>query len=289
MVRLAAVCIGFHAFVGAVAGDQQTVVVTGATGKTGSLVYKRLKSDGSFNVRAFVRNSTKAKAILGCSKCDESEGVFVGDLTKPSSVAPVMKGADVLVIATASEAHCTGIFPVQKCSFPPGASPKDIDWLGSKTQVQAFASAGGNLSKKHILYASSLLTYSPDNFLDKLIGGHGTFYHLNAETYIMGSGIPFTITKACGLSDGAAGEKKIVVGHDGEGFSLVFNHMVARDDVAHVLVEAIRNPAVSAGLRFDICSHGLATPTTDIVNDVLKPARFPWQRTLSNADSSVYV
>merc|ERR1719201_1705242 len=68
--------------------DKKTVVVTGATGRTGSLLYNRLKADGQWNVRAFIRNATKAKGILGCHACDESEGVFVGDITMPTTIEP---------------------------------------------------------------------------------------------------------------------------------------------------------------------------------------------------------
>merc|ERR1712048_184108 len=85
---------------GLVDSDKRTVVVTGATGQSGSLFYNRLKAEGLWNVRALVRNATKAKALLKCSVCDESEGIFVGDLTSPPSLKNVMKGADALAIFT---------------------------------------------------------------------------------------------------------------------------------------------------------------------------------------------
>lgn len=267
-------------------GQVPTVVVTGATGRTGSLLYKRLKSEeGKWNVRAFVRNSTKAKGILGCDKCDESEGVFEGDLTKPSTLTHVMQGADVLAIATASEAKCDGIPPFGKCTYPAGAAPKDIDFLGTKAQVQAFGTAGGDNKKKHILYVSTMDTTQPDNFLDKLANGYVSFYHLQAEVEIMSSGIPFTIPKACGLGDGEGGKKALIVGHDDSSFSLILNHEIKRDDVARFMVEAIRDPALSAGLRFDLCSKALGAATTDIANDVFKAAKFPWQK----SSGAVYV
>lgn len=256
--------------------DRKTVVVSGATGRTGLLLYKRLKAAGVWNVRAFVRNTTKAKDILGCTACNESEGIFVGDITDPSSLVGVMKGADSLVITTASEPHCTGVFPFLKCSFSKGAMPKDIDWKGTKSQLLAFASSGGSVQSKQVLYVSTMGTTSPDNFLDKFGNGFTSFYHLQAESFVMSAGIPFTIVKPCGLGDGPPGKNKLIVGHDDASFSMILDHTIQRDDVARILVEAVRNPTLSAGLRFDVCSQFWGSPTTDIAHDVLKAARLPW-------------
>jgi len=274
-VLLAAVTVGVC--LQSAESEKRTVVVTGATGRSGSLFYHRLKTaEGSWNVRAFVRNATKAKALLNCSVCDESEGVFTGDLTDPASLARVMEGADTLAIFTSSAPHCTGMpfGPFGTCSYRKGAEPQIIDFEGAKTQLKAFASAGGDLASKHVLYMSTMDTTVPDNFLDKMGNGHVAFYHLQAEAAIMSSGLSFTIAKACGLMDGAGGKNKLSVGHDDDTFS--FTHMVKRDDVARVLVEAARNPESAAGLRFDICSDWFGSPTEDIINDVFKAARYPW-------------
>ena len=52
----------------------RTWVVTGATGRTGALVYKLLKKDPGVSVRAVVRNRTKAQMKLGCGACADKEG-----------------------------------------------------------------------------------------------------------------------------------------------------------------------------------------------------------------------
>jgi len=257
---------------------KKTVVISGATGQSGNLFYNRLKAENIFNVRAFVRNATKAKDLLGCDACDEAEGIFLGDIMDPQTLKAAMKDADVLAIFTSSAPQCHGIpfGPLGNCSYHQGAEPKTIDFVGTKNQLSAFASVGGSPKSKHVIYMSTQGTTKPDNFLDKLGNGQVSFYHLQAEAFIMSAGIPFTIVKACGLGEGEAGKNKLLVGHDDASFSLIVNHVIQRDDVASVLVEAIRNPTVSAGLRFDICSHFLGKPTTDIVNDVLKAARYPW-------------
>ena len=47
------------------------------------------------------------------------------------------------------------------------------------------------------------------------------------------------------MTDGKGEKSKLSIGHDDATFS--FTHTVKRDDVARVLVEAVRNPAAAAG------------------------------------------
>lgn len=274
----------------AVVNAKKTVLVTGATGKTGVLTYRRLKAEGEYDVRAFIRNTTKARDVLGCDKCDESEGFFVGDIRDQKLLTHAMDGVDTLVVVTASVASCHGIFPLPfgKCSYQKGLEPKVMDWQVTMQQVKTLASAPGALKSKHILLVSAALTESPDNFLDKVANGQNVFYKLNAEADIMSSGLPFTIVKACGLGDGPGGKKKLLVGHDGNGFNLAIDHQMSRDDVARVLVEAINSPEASKNTRFDICAHFMGAPTTDILNDVIKASYFKWDAR-ARADSQLIV
>merc|ERR1719336_2860684 len=108
------------------------VLVTGATGGTGAALYRQLKAQG-VGVRAFVRNATKAREVLGCSKCDASEGIFVGDVTSDDPLAEAAKGATALAIVTSAMPICshTG-FPPTDCHYPEGAYPVDIDFHGGK-------------------------------------------------------------------------------------------------------------------------------------------------------------
>ena len=64
-----------------------TVLVTGASGQTGSILYKLLRATPGYTVRAMVRNTTKARAALGCDKCDPSEGIYTGDVTNVTTLA----------------------------------------------------------------------------------------------------------------------------------------------------------------------------------------------------------
>eukprot|EP00747_Dinoflagellata_sp_TGD_P179651 gnl/TRDRNA2_/TRDRNA2_30780_c0_seq1.p1 gnl/TRDRNA2_/TRDRNA2_30780_c0~~gnl/TRDRNA2_/TRDRNA2_30780_c0_seq1.p1 ORF type:complete len:280 (+),score=42.58 gnl/TRDRNA2_/TRDRNA2_30780_c0_seq1:78-917(+) len=264
------------------ASASRTVVLTGATGRTGVPTYAALRRMPEFTVRAFVRNATKAKTFLNCTKCDQSEGVFEGDITKPETMRTVMADADTLVITTGASPQCHGLLP--HCKFPPGGNPKDINWLGVKAQVSAFAKAGG----KQVVLMSTMDTTVPNNFLDKMAGGHVTFYSLQGEAFVMNSGLNFTIVKACGLGDDSSSKNKLLAGHDDGSWSWAINHEVTRGDVARVLAAAVESPARSAGLRFDLCSSPFGSATAD-AREVLDEAMYPWDPRKPKQDKPLLV
>jgi len=257
------------------------VLVTGATGGTGLQVFKQLKADGGFKVRAFVRSADKAKKMLGCDKCDESEGIFVGDLTDTASVKKAMKDVDKIAITSSAVFDCNGPLDPTKppCYYHNHSYPVDIDWVGTKTQVEALASLD-SIATKQVVYVSTRDTMDPNSRYGNLGDGHTSFYHLNAEAFIMSSGVPFTIIKACGLGDDKPGQYKLVVGHDGKGYDQKLDSVIDRSDVARVVVQAFHKPSSSNNLRFDLCSEmgPAATKDADIVKDVFDAARYPWNK-----------
>ena len=248
--------------------SHETILVSGATGRTGVLVYKQLKAAG-YNVRGLVRNDTKAKQLLDCGNCTEAEGIFVGDVTKEDSMIAAFTDVDRVVIATGAVYD-----PATKSYFGGKTAPRDIDWKGTRSQATLLARLNPT-RPRHVLQISAAMTTTPDNFLDKLGGGWDVFYKLVAEADVMSLNVPFTIVKPTGLTDTPGGKHKLVTGHDGEGFSLITDHSISRADVAAVLVAAITSPALSANLRFDLSSSPLRVPTAP--KQVLIDAAFPWQ------------
>lgn len=248
-------------------GANRTVLVTGATGRSGSAIYLLLKNAG-VNVRGLVRNTSKAREYLGCTKCDKSEGIFVGDITKPDSLTPAMTGADGLVIATGR---------VEKCKV--NCATKEILFDGVANQVSAFlGSPGPKPQDRHVSLISMQFTTLPDTILNKLIahlwGGWDVgFYSLLGETNLMSADVPFTILKACGLSEDPAKQTQLLIGHDDKGWGMKDAHTVSRHDVARVLAAAAANPDMSKNLRFDFCSQ---KGTAQDEMTVLKAAMQPW-------------
>jgi uncharacterized protein YbjT (DUF2867 family) len=245
-------------------GANRTVVVSGATGRSGSSIYLLLKQAG-VNVRGIVRNTSKAREYLGCSKCDESEGIFVGDITKQESLGPAMAGADGLVIATGRTSD---------------APAKDILFDGVANQVTAFLSSSGPKPQdRHVSLISMQFTTLPDTILNKILahlwGGWDVgFYSLQGESHLMSADVPFTILKACGLTNDPEKQSQVIVGHDDKGWGMKDAHTVSRHDVARVLAAAAANPSMSKGLRFDFCSKK-GSPQDDAM-EIIKEAMQPW-------------
>lgn len=259
--------------------ESRTVIITGATGRTGSSVYLSLKATPNVTVRGLVQNVTKAKEILKCDKCDASEGIFVGDITKPSTLTAAMAGADTLVITTGPGFHCVIPSIYVGCKYYPGADPKTISWLGVKNQVGAFAnSTGAALAARHVILISNDLTTVPDNFLDKIGNGHGCFYGLNGEAFTMAAGMPWTVVKPNGLSLGPAASQEILVAHDDQGWSPTdpSTEFVTRADVARMLTYAALNPEATSGLRFDVTAKKTGGAPTKDISEVFASAMYPW-------------
>jgi uncharacterized protein YbjT (DUF2867 family) len=71
-----------------------TVLVTGATGNTGSGLIPTLLKSG-INVRAFVRDDAKAQALK-----DAGAEIIIGDLDQPETIAPAVEGVDKIYLLT---------------------------------------------------------------------------------------------------------------------------------------------------------------------------------------------
>jgi uncharacterized protein YbjT (DUF2867 family) len=70
------------------------VLVTGATGNTGSALVPALRSAG-LDVRVFVRNEAKAQPLK-----DLGVEVVVGDLDRPETIGPAVEGVDKVYLLT---------------------------------------------------------------------------------------------------------------------------------------------------------------------------------------------
>lgn len=116
------------------------ILVTGATGKVGSRLAKRLARRGD-QVRALVRDPGRAAGLR-----EQSIDIVEGDLLDEASLAPAVRGVDAVV-------HCAAFFR--------GATPEQahaVNDLG--TQRLAAAARAANV--KRFVFTSTGLVYGPN-------------------------------------------------------------------------------------------------------------------------------
>lgn len=168
-----------------------TVLVTGAGGKTGQIVYEKLKErEGEFVGRGLVRTEESKKKIGG------GDDVFVGDIRDPETMVPAFEGIDSLIILTSAVPKMKPGFDPSKGErpefyFPDGCFPEQVDWIGQKNQIDLAKSAG----VKQIVLVGSMGGTDIKNNLNLLGNGNILVWKRKAEQYLADSGIPYTIIR----------------------------------------------------------------------------------------------
>ncbi|XP_056684777.1 uncharacterized protein At5g02240 isoform X2 [Spinacia oleracea] len=238
--------------------NKPTVLVTGAGGRTGQIVYNKLKERSDhFNGRGLVRTEESKQTIGG------ADDVFVGDIRDPDSIAPAIQGVDALVILTSGVPIMKpGSNPAKErpeFCFADGAYPEQVDWIGQKNQIDAAKAAG----VKQIVVVGSMGGTNPNHPLNSLGNGNILVWKRKAEQYLADSGIPYTIIRAGGLLDKPGGLRKLLVGKDDE-LLQTETRTVPRADVAEVCLQALKHEEAKFK-AFDLTSiaEGSGEPTTD--------------------------
>lgn len=236
-----------------------TILVTGAGGRTGQIVYKKLKEQSDqFIARGLVRTEESKEKIGG------ADDVYVGDIKDANSIVPAIQGIDALIILT------SGV-PKMKPGFDPtiggrpefyfedGGYPEQVDWIGQKNQIDAGKAAG----VKHIVLVGSMGGTNPNHPLNSLGNGNILVWKRKAEQYLADSDIPYTIIRAGGLQDKEGGVRELIVGKDDE-LLKTDTRAITRADVAEVCIQALLFEEAKFK-AFDLASKpaGTGTPTTD--------------------------
>ncbi|XP_047155518.1 uncharacterized protein At5g02240-like [Vigna umbellata] len=238
---------------------KSTVLVTGAGGRTGQIVYKKLKErPNQYVARGLVRTE-ESKQNIGAA-----DDVFVGDIRDVGSIVPAIESIDALIILTSA-------VPLIKPGFDPtrgqrpefyfedGAYPEQVDWIGQKNQIDAAKDAG----VKHIVLVGSMGGTDLNNPLNSLGNGNILVWKRKAEQYLADSGIPYTIIRAGGLQDKDGGLRELLVGKDDE-LLKTETRTISRADVAEVCIQAL-NYEEAKFKAFDLSSkpEGAGSPTKD--------------------------
>lgn len=253
------------------------VLVTGAGGRTGKLVFKKLKDDYADVAPLGLARSAKAAKALKAAGAAGDE-VVAADVADEAALAEAMAGCDAVVLCTSAvpaiRKRSLVKLMVKKLlrrpdvgrpefSFPPGGTPEEVDWLGARKQIDAAKAAGVS----HFVFVSSMGGTQPENFLNTIgkqddgSGGDILLWKRKAERYLVDSGVPFTIVHPGGLVDEEPGKRELTVEVDDVLLGLK-SRSVARADVARVCCAALFDDA-ALGKSFDLASKpvGEGTPT----------------------------
>lgn len=227
------------------------VLVTGATGRTGSLVVNKLHQlSDQFEVVGLARNEEKIKELFG-----SDDGFFIGDINDKSTLESALEGCDSLVILTSA---------VPKMKAPPkegerpefdfeeGGTPEEVDWIGQKNQIDI----AKELNINHIVLVGSMGGTNPNHPLNKIGNGNILIWKRKAEEYLINSGINYTIIRAGGLLNELGGKRELLVGKNDTLLENPPNGIptsIPREDVAELVVQALIKPEAN-NKAFDVIS-----------------------------------
>ncbi|MFW6295883.1 MAG: SDR family oxidoreductase [Halothece sp.] len=243
---------------------RKQVLVTGATGRTGSIVLSKLRQQSDeFEAIAFARSQTKAQEMFG-----STEGFVFGDIQDQSSLETALQGCDALVILTSA---------VPKMKAPPkpgerpefefesGGTPEEVDYQGQLNQIDAAKAAG----VEHIVLVGSMGGTNENHPLNRIANGNILIWKRKAEQYLIDSGIDYTIIHPGGLLDFPGGKRELIVGKNDALLSNPPNGIptsIPRADVAEVVVQALRE-SNARNKSFDIISKPEDDPSTVVTSD----------------------
>jgi uncharacterized protein YbjT (DUF2867 family) len=216
-----------------------TVLVTGATGRTGQWVVRRLRQlPSEFTVRGFARSAAKVVDLFG-----STDHFWFGDIAQPANLAAALHNCQALVILTSAiprliAPQSPGERP-QFC-FDPGQMPEVVDYQGQINQIEAAQRAG----VKQIVLVGSMGGTNEQHPLNQIGAGQILIWKRKAEQHLIESGLDYTIIRAGGLQDVTGGQRQLLVGQNDRFLRQSPDGVpttVPRADVAEVVVQALRH------------------------------------------------
>jgi uncharacterized protein YbjT (DUF2867 family) len=241
------------------------VLVTGATGRTGSLVFQQLRQHpDEFKPIGFAREEAKAKEIFG-----STEDFFFGDIKDKLTLASALEGCHALVILTSAVPKLktppqSGQRP--EFEFESGGSPEEVDWLGQKNQIDAAKEA----KVEQVVLVGSMGGTNLNHPLNRIGNGNILVWKRKAEQYLIDSSLDYTIIRAGGLLDEPGGKRELIVGKNDTLLTNPPNGIptsIPRADVAFLVVQALRETN-ARNKAFDVISKPENEPSAVITKDV---------------------
>ncbi|MCC5898556.1 MAG: SDR family oxidoreductase [Phormidium sp. BM_Day4_Bin.17] len=237
------------------------ILVTGATGRTGSLVVQKLRErPQEFEVVGFARSPEKAEQVFG-----STEGFVFGDIRDRESLKGAIEGCQGLVILTSAVPQVVAppSEPGQRpqMGFAPGEEPEIVDYQGQVNQIEVAKAAG----VQQVVVVGSMGGTDENHFLNSIGNGKILIWKRKAEQHLIDSGLAYTIIRAGGLLDEPGGDRELLVGEDDH----LLNHppegvkpSIPRADVASLVVQALRE-TTARNKAFDVISNPEGPVTRD--------------------------
>jgi uncharacterized protein YbjT (DUF2867 family) len=249
-----------------VSSSLKPVLVTGASGRTGRLVFEQLVKDPRFDPKALVRSERSAQKLRKAVPQTTLDQIVVCDITQLSSdneniarwqgsppqivictsaVPVISKRSLALAFLKAPFNLIRGKKAIDFRSFrfkwQGGQYPELVDYEGVINQIELAKKMGA----KHVVLVGSMGGTDPSNFLnsvgkDKDGNGNGDIllWKRKAERYLVESGLEYCIIHPGGLTDGPAGVEDFVL--DVNDILLERKkRSISRSDVANLCVAAL--------------------------------------------------
>ncbi len=239
--------------------SEAKVLVTGATGRTGSIVLNKLRQKTDFNGFGFARSEDKAKEIFG-----STEGFYFGDIRQKKTLETAIKNCQALIIVTSAVPQMKA--PPQEgerpeFTYPENATPEIIDYQGQVNQIDLAKQAG----VEHIILMGSMGGTNENHPLNQLGNGNILIWKRKAEQYLIDSGIDYTIIRAGGLLNEPGGQRKLLVGKNDTLLDRE-SPTIPREDVAELIVQALVSPE-ARNKAFDVVSETPEASQGEITTD----------------------
>ena len=200
----------------------QRVLVAGASGRAGRYVASRLVEQG-VNFRAMGRDPAAAVKTLGPASAGWDW--VAADVRIRTDLKPALDNVD-LVICVIGSREIEGSNTAQV-----------VDYGGVRNLVDAARAAG----VRHFVLLTAIGATDPAHPFNRATRG-ALEWRYAGEEYLRDSGIPYTIVRPAGLVDQAAGEQAVWL-DQGDRWQEYLRDTISRDDLALVLIEALREPA----------------------------------------------
>jgi len=198
-------------------GLRPLVLVAGASGSTGQLIARRAKREG-YAVRATTRDAPASRRNVP----GDYEWVQL-DVRDGRAVREATRNAEYVICAVSA----------QVAEGPEG--PQFIDYRGVVNLIDAAVAA----RVKHFVLISSASAGTHRDQTKQPRHGFALLWKTKAEEHLKASGLSYTIVGAAGLRDTPAAS----LGLRAVRRESYASASVARDDVARVAVDALRNPS----------------------------------------------